>query len=39
MELGSAPHPGASIALIPVDFLAQNISDISQQISIKGNIA
>jgi len=38
MELGSAPNPmRAAISLIPVDFLAQSICSISQEIAVKGN--
>ena len=38
MELGSAPDPmGATIALMPVDFLAENICYISQCITEQGN--
>lgn len=38
MELGSAPDPlEATIALTPVDFLAQSISYISQCIAEQGN--
>jgi len=37
MELGSAPNPmKATISLIPVDFLAQSICSISQEIIMKG---
>lgn len=38
MELGSAPDPlGATIALIPVDFLAQSICHTSQRVAEQGN--
>ena len=38
MELGSAPNPvEATISLIPVDFLAQSIVRICQEVVTKGN--
>jgi len=38
MELGSTPDPlGATIALLPVDFLAQSICYTSQCVAEQGS--